>query len=258
MLTFPRPLVVKSSRPDLRFGTTDSFGRIRFAAAAQARERTTIGQQEVLAHFADVAAEGASVSVEIDGGEVVEGRLGLPNLESCAVPFWVPAGVNLPQLDNRLVQLRYKAVDTPFELETSVQPRWEGLLWQLSVPNTLDANRIRLARRHDLVDWYFYYKGDGLNGADSARVIDISTTGLALMVKGDERAPRPGRTLTGTLVGPHKDRVPLRLTVRRSVPKPGRGFMLGCSFRQIGFQNMIRIANIVRILKHEELTFSMG
>lgn len=252
MISLPRRLRGHATRPGLRFGEPDARGRIRFAAAARKRGENTLQQTEVLAHFADVAAEGGSVLIELHGGELVEGRLGLPQLDTRRMPFFVPAGVVLPTLSDRIVQLRYQAADTPFELETVVEPRWEGLLWQLSIPNSLVTNRIRLARRHALRGWSFYYRGDTFEGADYASVVDVSTTGLALRPRSSADHPRVGRLLVGTLVGPHGDRVPLRLQVERSVSVPGRGPLVGCSFQHIGFQNMIRLANLVRLLSPAE------
>ena len=251
VISLPRRLRGQSSRPGLRFGEEDARGRIRFAAAAKARQQCTVHPFEVLSHFADVAAEGAPVLIELASGDQVEGRIGLPQLDSRLVPFFVPAGVVLPTLSDRIVQLRYRAADTPFKLETFVEPRWEGLLWQVSLPNSLVTSRIRLARRHPLRGWHFYYRGDTFEGADHARVVDLSTTGLALEPRAQDHIPRVGRLLVGTLVGPQGDRVPLRLQVQRAVPVSGRGVLVGCSYAHIGFQNMVRLANLVRLLRRD-------
>ncbi len=249
MISLPRRLRGHTTRPGLRFGEEDACGRIRFATAAKARQQCTVHSFGVLSHFADVAAEGASVLIELESGDQVEGRLGLPRLDSRLVPFFVPAGVVLPTLQERVVQLRYRAADTPFKLETFVEPRWEGLLWQVSVPNSLVTSRIRLARRHALRGWHFYYRGDTFEGADHARVVNLSTTGLALEPRARDRIPRFGRLLVGTLVGPHGDRIPLRLQTERSMPAPGGRVLVGCSYAHIGFQNMVRLANLVRLLR---------
>lgn len=253
LITLPRPTVAPAAKNRLHFGHySEGTGRIAFASAAAARLRLACEPHQVLAHLCDVAAEGGEVAVEIRKDLHLLGRVGFPQLDQMVMPFWTPSGERLPDIGSGVARLHYQIDGTPFTFETLVRARWQGLLWQLQVPPGLDAIRVRLARRHRMRGWYLDFRSDGDSTAGYLSVAEVSTTGLLVHARPKEALPRPGHVFTGSLVGPAEIRVPVRVVVCRVVPLPdGRG-ILGCAFTQIGFQNTVRIANIVRLLNRQQ------
>ena len=247
MLTIPRRSPSRATRPGRRFEKAAGSGaETVFPPTASNRPVHDAAPNHVLAHFADVAISQAPVSIQLPSGDVVHGRLGFPQLETMTAPFWVPEGGRLPEIEEGMVQLRYETAGAAFSLGARVRPRWQGLMWQIRVPPSMSAERVRLATRYRMPGWYMDFRTSGVGMVGFNRLIDLSTNGVSLLTEPTDRLLRPGRVLTGTLVGPRAERVAVRATVRRLDTQLDERVQLGCSFEHIGFQNVVRIANILR------------
>ena len=240
MLTIPRRSPSRATRPGRHFEGR-RLGRRDRLPAHREQPADDAAPNHVLAHFADVAISQAPVSIQLPSGEVVHGRLGFPQLETMTAPFWVPEGGRLPEIEEGMVQLRYETAGAAFSLGARVRPRWQGLMWQIRVPPSMSAERVRLATRYRMPGWYMDFRTSGVGMVGFNRLIDLSTNGVLLTEPTD-----------GPVAGSSRGRWWASCGARLSGDGPAldtqldERVQLGCSFEHIGFQNVVRIANILR------------
>ncbi len=216
-------------------GPLDKRGAVRLPTAS------------LLAHLADLTASQARVGVQLSTGHSVQGQIGFVHLDQQVLPFWTERGRALPDLESNQALLHYRCAGIDLHLDTTVQERWRGSLWMISLPASVSAPQVRLATRTPMAGWFFDFRPSGRQGACLTRVVDLSTTGIRVQTEDRHLDVRPGEVLVGSLVGPHTDAgdLPLRVRVQR-VAVVGGGRELACRFEHSGYKNLVRIATALR------------
>lgn len=211
------------------------------------RSAVRLPTASLLAHLADLTASQSRVRIALAGGQSVQGQIGFVHLDQQVLPFWTKRGQQLPDLVHNQALLHYRCAGLDLQLETTLEERWRGSLWMISLPASVSAPQVRLATRTPMAGWFFDFRPSGRRGACLTRVVDLSTTGIRVQTEDRHLDVRPGEVLVGSLVGPYMESgdLPLRVRVQR-VARVGDGRELACRFEHSGYKNLVRIATALR------------
>lgn len=210
-----------------------------------------VGGASLLAHFADVAASNDRVVVEMSNGRAIAGQIGFPLLDRRLVPFWVPNNGALPDLPAGPVRLQYRCANAVLSLETTAESRWDHALWMIQLPDRVEVPGVRLAARHQLHGWQVLLRRGRSRAA--VPVLDLSTVGVQFRTPTEALAPAVGAGFEASLLsGDGMTEIPVRGQVaRRKVDLRGR-VSVGCDFRGIGFNAIVRIAAVIRVAENRK------
>lgn len=247
MITFSRNSRKGAARPQLRFADYNERDEIAFAPSN--RRGTGVrpqGENAILTHLLAAAHEAEGVTLHFGGGEPVAGVMGAPDVDRRVVPFAPHAGPDVrPAAAEATVS--YALGGDQFRFRARVTRRPDG--WWLALPRVVEGTSQRLTPRHIAGGlWKLDVRAGGpLVGARTLPVLDISTGGVALRLVDGAGDGLVDKVLTGVLCHARGLSLPMHLNVRHvHTPEDAwDGPIVGMGFRNVGFDNVARIAQAV-------------